>query len=147
MLLVLGEQRFQAARPRRSPVTAEGVISRVTPFPLDDLMVVSSNVHSVPSAVGVQSGLDVPVLESSVQTVGSTAASKLPLLWAKVARAASSAMAAAPIITILVMRSPFTYDSTATHALGYVFQRRGGARMRSMKLRCRRAIASSRTAC
>src|SRR5439155_21285788 len=38
-----------------SPVTAEGVINRVTPLPLDVLMVVSSNVHCVPLAVGVHS--------------------------------------------------------------------------------------------
>ena len=66
-----------------SPVTAEGVINRVTPLPLEVFMVVSSNTHSVPSAVGVHSGLKVPVLELSVQTVGLTAASKLPLLCAR----------------------------------------------------------------
>src|SRR3989475_5290763 len=49
-----------------SPVTAEGVINRVTPLPLDVLMVVSSNTHSVPSTVGVHSGLKVPVLWDKV---------------------------------------------------------------------------------
>ena len=63
-----------------SPVTAEGVIKSVLPLPLDVLMVVSSNTHSVPSLVGRHSGLKVPVVELSVHTVGLTAASKLPLL-------------------------------------------------------------------
>src|SRR5437667_6070735 len=66
-----------------SPVTAEGVINRVTPLPLDVLMVVSSNVHCVPLVVGVHSGLKVPVRELSIHTVGSTSASRCPLLWSK----------------------------------------------------------------
>src|SRR2546425_13148695 len=60
-----------------SPVTAEGVINRVTPLPLEVLMVVSSNTHSVPSAVGGQSGAKVPVLWLSGHTVGLTAGSKV----------------------------------------------------------------------
>src|SRR5437870_7607047 len=76
-----------------SPVTAEGVINRVTPLPLDVLMVVSSNVHCVPLAVGVHSGLKVPVLELSIHTVGSTAASKLPLLCASARDAENTAIA------------------------------------------------------
>src|SRR2546425_8284547 len=76
-----------------SPVTAEGVINRVTPLPLEVLMVVSSNTHSVPSTVGVHSGLKVPVLELSVHTVGLTAASKLPLLCARAIDAESMAIA------------------------------------------------------
>src|SRR5262245_10910178 len=67
----------------KSPVTADGVIRRVTPFPLDVLMVVSNRTHSVPSAVGLQSGLRLPLLALSVHTVGLTAASKLPLLCAR----------------------------------------------------------------
>src|SRR5437867_1795158 len=39
-----------------SPVTAEGVIKSVLPLPLDVLMVVSSNTHSVPSPVGRLAG-------------------------------------------------------------------------------------------
>src|SRR5205823_11474986 len=77
----------------KSPVTAEGVINRLTPLPLDVLMVVSSSTHSVPSAVGAQSGLRFPVLELSVHTVGLTAASKLPLLCAKAIDAESTAIA------------------------------------------------------
>src|SRR3989442_10572793 len=76
-----------------SPVTAEGVINRVTPLPLEGLMVVSSNTHSVPSTVGLHSGLKVPVLELSVHTVGLTAASKLPLLCARAIDAESKAIA------------------------------------------------------
>src|SRR6266446_2667759 len=79
----------------KSPVTADGVINSVTPLPLEVLTVVSSNTHSVPSAVGVHSGLKLPVLESSVQTVGLTAASKLPLLCARPVDAERIAMAAA----------------------------------------------------
>src|SRR5262252_8896254 len=90
-----------------SPVTAEGVIRRVTPLPLDVLMVVSNSTHSVPSAVGVQSGLSVPVAESSVHTVGFTAASKLPLLCANATGALQTATAAASMITDFLMRSPF----------------------------------------
>src|SRR5437867_6259463 len=77
----------------KSPVTAEGVINSVTPLPLEVLTVVSSNTHSVPSTVGVQSGLKVPVLEFSVQTVGLTSASKLPLLCARAIDADSTAIA------------------------------------------------------
>src|SRR5437879_13474681 len=80
-----------------SPVTAEGVINRVTPLPLEVLMVVSSNTHSVPSTVGVQSGLKVPVLELSVHTVGLTAASKLPLLCARAIDDESTAIASTKI--------------------------------------------------
>ena len=58
----------------KSPVTADGVINSVTPLPLEVLIVVSSITHSVPSAVGVHSGLKLPVLELSVQIVGLTAA-------------------------------------------------------------------------
>src|SRR5262249_18415931 len=66
-----------------SPVTIDGVITRVTPVPFEVLMVVSSSAQVVPVAVGVHSGLTVPVLELRTQTVGSTAASKLPLLCAR----------------------------------------------------------------
>ena len=67
----------------KSPVTAEGVINSVVPFPLEVLIVVSNSTHSVPSAVGLQRGLKFPLLALSVQTVGLTSASKLPLLCAK----------------------------------------------------------------
>src|SRR5215831_15697727 len=77
----------------KSPVAADGVINSVVPLPLEVLIVVSSITHSVPSAVGVQSGLRLPVLELSVHTVGLTAASKLPLLCARAADAESSASA------------------------------------------------------
>src|SRR5690242_19555365 len=93
------------------PVTAEGVISRLTPLPLDVLMLVSSITHSVPSAVGEQSGLRFPVLESSVHTVGLTAASKLPLLCAKAIGAVRRVRAAETIIAAFVMRSPFNVDA------------------------------------
>src|SRR5881396_2734328 len=83
----------------KSPVTAEGVINSVTPLPLEVLTVVSSNTHSVPSTVGVQSGLKVPVLEFSVQTVGLTSASKLPLLCARAIDAESTAIASASTST------------------------------------------------
>src|SRR2546426_5021098 len=76
-----------------SPVTADGVINRVTPLPLEVLMVVSSNTHSVPSTVGVHSGLKVPVLEFSVHTVGFISALKLPLLCARAMDAESMAVA------------------------------------------------------
>src|SRR5262245_28621884 len=95
----------------KSPVTAEGVINRVTPLPLDVLMVVSSNTHSVPSTVGLQSGLKLPLPESSVHTVGLTAASKLPLLCAKAIGAPRRTTAAATIITGFIMRSPFNDDA------------------------------------
>src|SRR5262247_219428 len=93
-----------------SPVTAEGVINRVTPFPLDVLTVVSSKTHSVPSTVGLHNGLRLPVVELSVQTVGLTAASKLPLLCAKAIDAERNATATAIIITDFLMRSPFQDD-------------------------------------
>src|SRR5262249_21325520 len=112
------------------PVTAEGVISRLTPLPFDVLMVVSSNTHSVPSAVGAQSGLRFPVLELSVHTVGLTAASKLPLLCAKAIGAARRAPAAPKIINVFVMRPPFNVDE-------WVIDSRVGARMGGMKLRPR----------
>jgi hypothetical protein len=94
----------------KSPVAADGVINRVTPLPADVLMVVSSNTHSVPSAVGLQSGLRFPLVELSVHTVGFTAASKLPLLCANATGAARTATAAATITTAFVMRSPFNVD-------------------------------------
>ena len=95
-----------------SPVTAEGVINRVTPLPLDVLMVVSSNVHRVPLAVGVHSGLKVPVLESSIHTVGSTAASKLPLLCARAIDAESVAFANTSTDFLMVSSSFLTFDTT-----------------------------------
>src|SRR3989442_15833340 len=59
-----------------SPGTAESGIKRVTPLPLDVLMVGSSNVHCVPLAVGVHTRLQLPALELSIHTVGTTAAAK-----------------------------------------------------------------------
>src|SRR5438046_851992 len=75
------------------PVQLASDVQRVPALPLEVLMVVSSNTHSVPSAVGVHSGLKVPVLELSVHTVGLTAASKLPLLCARAIDAESTAIA------------------------------------------------------
>src|SRR5262249_10780235 len=91
----------------KSPVTADGVISSVTPLPLDVLMVVSSSRQLVPSRVGVHSGLKAPVLELSCHTVALTAASKLPLDCAKAEVAASASTATAKAtVEVLTICSP-----------------------------------------
>src|SRR5262249_7767936 len=110
----------------------EGVMSRLTPLPLLVLMVVSSNTHSVPSAVGLQSGLKLPLVELSVHTVGLTAASKLPLLCAKATGAVRTAMAAAMMITVFFICSPFDDDAeySGARAHGRVRSEVGTARGR-----------------
>src|SRR5690242_15315612 len=104
----------------KRPVTAEGVMSSVTPLPFDVFMLVSSSTHSVPSAVGLQSGLRLPLLVLSVQTVGFTAASKLPLLCARAIEAESVASANNTVETFILvilflLRSLVLYSASSLY--------------------------------
>src|SRR6266404_1154968 len=64
------------------------------------------------SFVLVNSGLKVPVLELSIHTVGSTAASKLPLLCARAIDAESVAIANTSTDFLMVSSSFLTFDTT-----------------------------------
>ena len=74
-----------------SPVTAEGVIKSVLPLPLDVLMVVSSNTHSVPSPVERLAGS-----RAGLRRDGPVPSARAGLLPAPAGQPSASALRAGP---------------------------------------------------